>query len=365
MRRYIHQLADWPNFFWDQAKLAPLLASVRHQQGRLLGQMEGLGFLFETETVLETLTLDVLKSSEIEGEFLDKQEVRSSVARHLGVDIGALVPADSHVKGMVEMVLDATQNYNAPLTADRLCRWHLELLSADYRINMKVGTWRDDAYGPMQVVSGFIGRERVHYEAPPAKRLDMEMDAFINWVNRTDEIDPILKAAVAHLWFVTIHPFDDGNGRIARAIADMLLAQSEQNPQRFYSTSAQIRVERKGYYHILEKTQKGKLDITAWLEWFLNCLSNAFSKAEQTLSSVLRKAHFWKMHADTVFNDRQKLMLNKLFDGFKGKLTSSKWAKIAKCSQDTALRDIQMLIEEDILEKAPAGGRSTSYSLKE
>ena len=365
MSRYIYDLPDWPDFQWDQKKLATPLAALRHRQGRLVGRMETLGFSLRAEATLQNLTLEVLKSSEIEGEILDRDQVRSSIARRLGMDIGGLAPADRHVEGVVEMMLDATQNYSAPLTAERLFGWHAALFPTGYSGMSKIaiGRWRDNSKGPMQVVSGAYGRERVHFEAPAAKRLEKEMEAFLKWFNGTDQTDPVLRAGLAHLWFVTIHPFDDGNGRIARAVADMALARSEQSSQRFYSMSAQIRTERKTYYEMLEKTQEGGLDVTPWLEWFLGCLDRAFDGTEETLGSVLQKARFWEAHAATPLNDRQRLMLNKLLDGFEGKLTSSKWAKIAQCSQDTALRDILELVNHGILVKDAAGGRSTSYSL--
>jgi Fic family protein len=362
---YIHELPDWPQFRWDHKVLAEPLAAVRHRQGRLIGRMEGLGFTFRSEAVLQTLTEDVLKSSEIEGEHLDRDQVRSSIARRLGMDIGALTPSDRDVEGVVEMMLDATQNYGQELTDERLFGWHAALFptgrSGTRRI--RVGAWRDDSTGPMQVVSGPFGRERVHYEAPKASLLPGEMNAFLAWFNGHDGIDPVLKAGLAHLWFVTIHPFEDGNGRIARAIADMQLARSESSPQRFYSMSAQIRQERKAYYDILESTQKGDLDVTDWLTWFLACLGRAFEGAETILAGVLRKARFWDRHRGEALNDRQRDMLNRLLDGFEGKLTSSKWAKIEKCSADTALRDISDLLARGILVKDEAGGRSTSYSL--
>jgi Fic family protein len=365
MTTYIHQRADWPKFRWDADKIATQLARVRHRQGRLAGRMEGLGFPLRGEAVLQTLTEDVVKSSAIEGETLDKQQVRSSIARRLGMDIGALTPADRNVEGVVEMTLDATQNFAAPLTVARLFDWHASLFPTG-RSGMNriaVGAWRDDKNGPMQVVSGPIGRERVHFQAPSAQRLNQEMQAFVTAFNRKEAIDPVLKAALAHLWFVTIHPFDDGNGRIARAIADMALARSENSVQRFYSMSAQIRSERKAYYDVLEETQRGDLDVTTWLAWFLECLDRAFDGAEATLASVLRKARFWQAQAEATLNDRQRLLINRLFDGFVGKLTTSKWATIAKCSQDTALRDIDDLVKRGILVKDAAGGRSTSYSL--
>ena len=365
--KYIHQEAGWPKFTWDQEKLSPRLADVRHRQGRLIGRMEGLGLVLRKEAELETLTLDVLKSSEIEGELLNHDQVRSSIARRLGMDIAGAVPADRNVEGVVEMMLDATQNYDKPLTADRLFGWHSALFptgrSGMHRI--VVGAWRDDARGPMQVVSGPIGKEKVHYEAPSARRLNAEMSRFLAWANKKDGTDPVIRAALAHLWFVTIHPFDDGNGRIARAIADWALARSEGSSQRFYSMSSQMRAERKTYYDILEKTQKASLDVTEWMAWFLDCLGRAISGTESTLASVFRKARFWEKNAGKTINERQKLMLNKLLDGFEGKLTSTKWAKIAKCSQDTAQRDIQGLIEQRVLVKDAAGGRSTGYSLAE
>lgn len=329
--------------------------------------MEALGFALRTEASLVTLTEDVVKSSEIEGERLDRDQVRSSIARRLGIDIGALTPAERDVEGVVEMMLDATQRYVEPLTAERLFGWHAALFptgrSGMHRII--VGAWRDDRTGPMQVVSGPVGRERVHYEAPSADRLAREMGTFVDWFNHEVSLDPVLKAGVAHLWFVTIHPFDDGNGRIARAIADMALARSERSVQRFYSMSAQIRAEREGYYDILEATQKGELDVTRWLEWFLRCLGRAIDGAETTLATVMAKARFWEARAGQSFNERQRLVLNRLLDGFEGKLSSSKWAALAKCSQDTALRDIDDLVRRGVLARGAGGGRSTSYSLAE
>lgn len=365
MATYIHQLRDWPGFKWDSDALAKQLAAVHLRQGQLIGRMQGLGFQQQEEAVLTTLTEEVLKSSEIEGEKLDKSAVRSSLARRLGMDAGALPSADRNVEGVVEMMLDATQNFKQPLTAERLYGWHASLFPTG-RSNMKkiiVGAWRDASAGPMQVVSGDFSREQVHYEAPTAEKLDAEMKAFLDWYNTEEKIDPIIKAAIAHLWFVTIHPFEDGNGRIARAIADMSLARSENSPQRFYSMSAQIRVERKDYYNMLESTQKGDLDIKPWLEWFLGCLDRAFAGAETILAAVLVKADFWKRIVNVKINERQRDMLNRLLDGFEGKLTSSKYAKIEKCSPDTALRDISELLEQGVLQKDEAGGRSTSYSL--
>jgi Fic family protein len=365
MPTYIHELKEWPSFRWDEGMLVQRLAPVRHRQGRLVGRMEALGFDLRAEAVLATLTEDVLKSSEIEGEILDKDQVRSSIAQRLGMDIGALTQADRHVEGVVEMMLDATQNYQAPLTDERLFAWHAALFPTGRSGMTKiiVGAWRDDSSGPMQVVSGPIGRERVHYEAPKAPRLNSEMAAFLKWFDVVTSHDPVLRAALAHLWFATIHPFDDGNGRIARAIADMALARSEQSPQRFYSMSAQIRLERKTYYDVLEATQKDDLDVTAWLEWFLECLDRAIEGAEQTLAGVIQKARLWERVKDHPLNERQSRVINRLLDGFEGKLTSSKWAALTKSSPDTALRDINDLITRGILIRKPGGGRNTSYAL--
>jgi Fic family protein len=367
MTKYIHELTNWPHFEWDQRGLAKQLATVRHRQGRLIGRMQELGFPLREEAVLQTLTEDVLKSSEIEGEILDKDHVRSSIARRLGMEAAALPSADRNVEGVVEMMLDATQKYKEQLTQDRLYGWHASLFPTR-RSGMRkivVGAWRDERSGPMQVVSGRHGREHVNFEAPVARRLDSDMQTFLDWFNAADDMDLVLKAAVAHLWFVTIHPFEDGNGRIARAIADMSLARSEESPQRFYSMSSQIRLERNAYYDILESTQKGGVDITTWIEWFLDCLDRAFDGAEKILAVVFKKADFWKKHSSAKLNDRQRDIVNRLLDGFDGKLTSSKWALIEKCSPDTALRDIADLVERGILTKDAGGGRSTSYSLTE
>lgn len=365
---YIYQLKKWPGFEWDSELIGAPLGEVRHKQGRLLGRMENLGFPLQEEALLQTLTTDVLKSSEIEGEILDSDQVRSSIARRLGIDIGGLVPADRAVDGVVEMMLDATQHYDRQLTDERLFGWHAALFPTGYSGIHKivVGTWRNNSKDdPMQVVSGGMGREKVHFQAPDSAVLQKEMNNFLHWFNAHENIDPVLKAAIAHLWFVTLHPFDDGNGRIARAITDMQLARADKSPHRFYSMSAQIRIERKGYYDILEKTQKDTLDITAWLLWFLACLDRAVSASDTTLAAVIRKAKFWENPAAQTINDRQRLMLNKLLDGFHGKLTSSKWATITKTSQDTAVRDIQDLVERGLLTKEAAGGRSTSYVLNE
>ena len=368
MPTYIYELPKWPDFRWDSKRLADQLAAVRHRQGRLIGRMEALGLGLQKQATLQSLTEEVVKSSEIEGETLNRDQVRSSLARRLGVDIGGLTPADRNVEGIVEMMLDATEKYAEPLTAERLLGWHAALFPTGRSGMRKItaGNWRTPEAGPMQIVSGPEGRQRVHFEAPAAERLDAEMHGFLDWFDGTSEnLDPVLKSGIAHLWFVTIHPFEDGNGRIARAIADQQLARSEEGSQRFYSMSSQIRQERKAYYDILEATQKGGLGITPWLEWFLGCLDRAFESAETILASVLRKARFWERHAGEKFNERQKTMLNRLLDGFEGKLTSSKWATITKTSQDTASRDINDLLARDILVKDAGGGRSTSYSLAE
>ncbi|HXU29001.1 MAG TPA: Fic family protein [Thermoanaerobaculia bacterium] len=373
MRRkspYIHDQPGWPQFRWDSEKVAKPLAAVRHQQGRLIGHMEALGFPLRQEAVLQTLTEDVVKSSEIEGEVLDAEQVRSSVARRLGMDVGGLKAPDRDVEGVVEMMLDATRHFDQPLTAERLFAWHASLFPTGRSGMRKIrtGAWREDAAGPMQVVSGPIGRERVHFEAPGGERIDREMRVFLDWINdagQDAEPDLVVKAGLAHLWFVTIHPFDDGNGRIARAIADLVLARSEGSPRRYYSLSAQIRRERKAYYEILEQTQKGTLDVTPWLDWFLACLGRAIDGAQTTLALVLSKARFWQELHDSGINDRQHHMLNLLLDGFEGSLTTSKWAKIAKCSPDTALRDILDLVERRVLVRGLEGGRSTSYRLGE
>jgi Fic family protein len=362
---YIWQQENWPDLTWESGRLAALLGQVSREQGRLLGRMQDLGFDLRREAQLATLTEDVVRSSEIEGEKLDSDQVRSSLARRLGMDVGGLVPADRDVEGVVEMMLDATTHYAQALTADRLFGWHAALFPTGRSGLQKitVGNWRDDKGGPMQVISGPIGRQKVHYEAPPAARVPEEMDRFLSWLEAPGNIDPLLIAGLAHLWFVTIHPFDDGNGRIARAIADMALARSERSPQRFYSMSAQIRRERNDYYTMLERTQKGALDVTPWQEWFLSCLHRAIESSQGTLGAVLEKARFWERFAQHSLNERQMKVLNRLLDGFEGKLTTSKWAKLTKCSQDTAYRDILDLVERGALRKDSGGGRSTSYSL--
>lgn len=364
--RYIYHQPDWPDFTWKNEAVLNLLVKARNLQGRLMGRMQSLGFALREEALLDTLSMDVIKSSEIEGELLDVDQVRSSIARKLGMEIAGAVESDRHVDGVVEMLVDATHNCFEDLTAERLFDWHAALFPAGrsgmYRI--LVANWRDDAAGPMRVMSGVMGREKVHFQAPDSSVVQTEMERFLDWFNREGDLDLVLKAAVAHLWFVTIHPFEDGNGRITRAITDMLLARSDQSNQRFYSMSAQIRVERKRYYDILETTQKGNLDITQWIQWFLQCLINALESTDKVLSKVLFKVDFWNRHATKILNERQRKLIHRLLEGFEGKLTSSKWAKIAKCSKDSAVRDINDLIAKEVLEKEAAGGRSTSYVLK-
>jgi Fic family protein len=362
---YIYQHPDWPNFTWHSDALTSALGHVRHQQGLLFGQMQALGFNLRREATLATLTEDVVKSSEIEGEKLGHREVRSSIARRLGMDAGGLRAVDRKVEGVVEMMLDASHHFDQPLTERRLFRWHSSLFppGGTGMRKIRVGQWRNDKRGPMQVVSGAAGRERVHFEAPPAARLAREMAAFLSWFNAGPETDAVLKAGVAHLWFVTVHPFDDGNGRIARAIADLCLARSERSSQRFYSMSSQIQQERAAYYAMLEETQKGGLDVTPWLLWFLGCLGRAIDNAGTLLASVLAKARFWAAVGDAPINERQRRMLNRLLDGLDGQLTTTRWAKLARCSPDTALRDILELVQRGILIRSKQGGRSTSYTL--
>jgi Fic family protein len=365
--KYIWQASDWPTWRFDLAALAGPMAEVSRAQGLLMGRLVDVGVALRDQACLAALTEDVVKTSEIEGEQLNVESVRSSIARRLGVDIGALAPVDRHVEGVVEMVLDATANCHAPVSMDRLFGWHAALFPTGYSglSRIKVGGWREDAGGLMQVVSGPIGRQRVHFEAPPADRLQTEATRFLNWVNDTSNEPPLIKAGLGHLWFVTLHPFDDGNGRIARAIGDLLLARADGSPQRFYSLSAQIQRERKAYYDILERTQKRSMDVTEWLAWFLAALHRAVDQAQFTLDGVLTKARFWQHWATTPLNERQVKLLNRLLDGFEGKLTSSKWAAIAKCSPDTALRDITDLLARGVLQKTDAGGRSTSYELSD
>ncbi|SHO61801.1 Fic family protein [Algoriphagus zhangzhouensis] len=362
---YIYQQKNWPNFSWDINQIAFLLTSVRHKQGKLTGRMMSLGFDLQNEAMLQTITQDVLKTSEIEGEHFNTDQVRSSVAQKLGMDIGGSIPADRHVEGVVDMLLDATQHYERHLDDERLFGWHAAMFPTGRSgINkITVGSWRTPETGAMQVVSGAMGKELKHFEAPLSENVPKEMDVFFDWFNSKVQLDPVLKAAIAHLWFVTIHPFDDGNGRIARAITDLQLARSDESKQRFYSMSAQIQNERKKYYEILENTQKGDLEITKWLHWFLSCLERALIHAEESLNSVLNKANYWNFLNTKSLNDRQKQMMNKLLDGFDGKLNTSKWAKITKVSTDTALRDIQNLEDQGVLVKQAGGGRSTSYEL--
>lgn len=364
---YIHEQPDWPQLTWDNDQLAAPLAEVRHQQGRLLGKMETLGFDLRSEASLVVLTADVVNSSAIEGEQLDPHEVRSSIARKLGLDVAGLPLPSRNVDGVVEMMLDATQQFQQPLTADRLYGWHAALFPTGHSgiHKIDVGKWRTDEAGPMQVVSGAIGKERVHFQAPTADRLAEEMDEFIVWFNGSTENDPVLKAALAHFWFVTIHPFEDGNGRIARAIADMSLARADGSKDRFYSMSSQIEAERKDYYRQLELAQRGDHDVSAWLAWFVGCLSRAIDSSDERLSGVLNKARIWQRLQSRPVNERQRVVINRMFDGFEGFLSTSKYAKLAKCSTDTALRDIRELLDRGVLVANPGRGRSTSYRLAE
>jgi Fic family protein len=362
MAKYIYEHKDWTRFTWQDAEISSVFGEVRNLQGKIIGQMNTIGFSTKEEATLTTLTMDVIKSSEIEGEKLDYDQVRSSIARRLGINAGGMVSANRNVEGVVEMMLDATQHYKKPLTKERLFGWHGALFPSGYSgmHKLEVGCYRS---GEMQIVSGAMGKEKVHYDAVPAARVKTEMDHFLNWFNEEKKMDPVMKAAIAHFWFIIIHPFDDGNGRIARAISDLLLARADNTTERYYSMSSRIMVERKQYYAVLQKAQHSSGDITEWLSWFLNCLKHALMSTESTLHKVLRKTEFWKIHEATIFNERQRLVLNKLLDGFDGKLKSSKWAKIAKCSTDTALRDIKDLIEKGILRQEQEGGRSTNYEL--
>jgi Fic family protein len=365
---FIHQKRRWPHFEWDHETLLEQLARVRFKQGRIVGTMETMGFQLKNETTLRTLTLEILKSNEIEGGSLDDQQVKSSIARKLGMDMENAVPADRNVEGVVDMMMDATSNYEAPLDKERLFGWQASLFPGGRSgmDHVTTGKWRDNPDDdPMQVVSGPMGKEQVHFQAPKAERLEAEMDGFLEWFNGEEAIDPVLKAGVAHFWFVTVHPFDDGNGRIARALTEMQLARADGSMQRFYSMSDQIRKEREDYYKVLERSQKSDLNITDWLTWFLECLERTLDSAEEGLNGVLKKARFWDKAAETPLNERQKQMLNKLLDDFEGKLTSSKWAKMNDCSQDTASRDIKDLMEKGLLKLGDAGGRSTHYLLQE
>ncbi len=363
MAKYIYQEENWTDFKWDEKKINVLFGEVRNLQGKISGQMNSLGFSSKKEATLKTLTLDVVKSSEIEGEQLNYQQVRSSIARRLGMDISGLVSSDRNVEGVVEMMLDATRNYEKPLTNERLFGWHSALFPTGYSGLYKIEVARYRS-GEMQVVSGAMGKEKIHYEAVSPKNLEREMQNFIDWLNNEKRLDPVLKAAIAHFWFIIIHPFDDGNGRIARAITDMLLTRAENSSDRFYSMSSQILLDKKHYYAILQKVQHSSGDITKWIVWFLACLKNALLETENSMKKVLEKAKFWTIHEFTSLNERQRLMLNKVLDGFVGKLKSSKWAKITKCSRDTALRDMKDLIEKGILQQDESGGRSTNYELK-
>ena len=364
---YVWQADSWPNWHYNLSVLAGLLAQVSRSQGVLLGRLADVGLALRDQASLAALTEDVVKTSEIEGEVLNVESVRSSIARRLGVDIGAVAPVDRHIEGVVEMVLDATTRSSESLTSDRLFGWHAALFPTGYSGMSKitVGQWRDDSDGPMQVVSGPAGRRKVHFQAPSANGLPDEMERFLSWANEETGEPLLIKAGLAHLWFVTMHPFDDGNGRIARAVGDLFLARADGSPQRFYSLSAQIQRDRRDYYEVLERTQKGTLDVTGWLSWFLGTLARALDSAQTKLDAVLVKARFWQRWAGTPLNERQVKLINRLLDGFEGKLTSSKWAAIAKCSPDSALRDITQLLEQGMLRKAPGGGRSTSYELSD
>ena len=359
---YIWQQQEWPNFKWDSKSISYYLGKVRNLQGQLLMKIERLGFKMQNSTVLDTLTADITKSSEIEGVIIDMNGVRSSIARHLGIETEGIKGRDRYIEGVVQIVMDATHNCNKQLTVTRLFNWHAALFPTGRSGAMKitVANWRKGDE-PMQVVSGAMGKEKVHFQAPDSKEVASQMRLFLKWINKEEKIDPFLKSAIAHLWFVTVHPFDDGNGRLARTIADMMLARADNMPHRFYSMSAEILKERKEYYDILEKTQKGSLDITSWLAWFLKCLENAIKTTEKAIGTTIKKSEFWEKHRSTPMNVRQVKIVNMLWDGFYGNLTTSKWAKIAKCSQDTALRDIEDLISKKILKKSAASGRSTSY----
>ncbi len=362
MAKYIYQYEQWPDFKWDEKEIQMILGKVRHLQGKIFGQMQALGFSKKQDAHLSTLTLDVLKSSEIEGELLNYNQVRSSIARRLGMENAGMIHVDRNVEGVVEMMLDATQKYNEPLDHERLFGWHAALFPTGRSGMQKIvtGNYRT---GEMQVVSGPMGKEKVHYQAPSPESVLREMDKFLDWFNGKTKMDGVVKAAVAHFWFIIIHPFDDGNGRIARTLSDLLLARSEDNSQRFYSLSNQILTEKKAYYSILQKVQHSSGDITKWLDWFLNCLYRSLTTTDEALKRVLKKAEFWDKHKNTALNNRQRSMLNKLLDGFDGKLKTSKWAKITRCSPDTALRDIKDLIEKGILQQEEQGGRSTNYEL--
>jgi len=360
--KYIYEHKNWTDFSWEDKAINAVFGEVRLMQGRIIGQMEALGFSAKEEAKLIALTLDVIKSSEIEGELLNYDQVRSSIARRLGINTAGLVHSNRHVEGIVEMMLDATQRYALPLTERRLFGWHAALFPTGYSgpYKIEVGCYRS---GEMQVVSGAMGKEKLHYEAVKPELVKTEMDKFLEWFNNEKRLDPVLKAAIAHFWFIIIHPFDDGNGRIGRAITDMLLARAEGSGERYYSMSSQILIERKRYYEVLQKVQHSLGDITDWLDWFLQCLKNAMLSTENTTQKILRKAEFWRLHEHTSINQRQRLILNKLFDGFEGKLQTSKWAKVTKTSTDTALRDIKDLVQKGILQQSDGGGRNANYEL--
>ncbi|MFA7446626.1 MAG: Fic family protein [Flavobacteriaceae bacterium] len=362
MAKYIYEYKNWTDFSWNEKAINAVFGEVKLMQGKIIGQMNALGFSAKEEATLTALTLDVVKSSEIEGEWLNYDQVRSSIARRLGINTAGLVPSSRHIEGIVEMMLDATQRYTLPLTENRLFGWHAALFPTGYSgpYAIETGKYRT---GEMQVVSGAMGKEKIHYEAVKPRLVKAEMDKFLDWFNNDNQLDPVIKAAIAHFWFIIIHPFDDGNGRIGRAITDMLLARAESSGERFYSMSSQILTERKRYYEVLQKVQHSTGDITQWLEWFLHCLKNAMLATEHTTEHILRKAEFWKLHENTAINERQRIILNMLFDGFDGKLKSSKWAKITKVSTDTALRDIKDLIEKGILKEANESGRNVNYEL--
>lgn len=362
MAKYIYEHKNWTDFSWHDKAINVIFGEVRLMQGKIIGQMNALGFSAKKEATLTALTLDVIKSSEIEGEILNYDQVRSSIARRLGINTVGLVSSSRHIEGVVEMMLDATQRYTIPLTEKRLFGWHAALFPTGYSgpYLIEVGRYRT---GEMQVVSGAMGKEKVHYQAVKPELVNTEMDKFLDWFNNENGLDPVMKAAIAHFWFIIIHPFDDGNGRIGRAITDLLLARAEGSGERFYSMSNQILAERKIYYEVLQKVQHSSGDITEWIDWFLHCLKNAMLSTERTTQKILRKAEFWKLHEHTPINERQRLILNKLFDDFEGKLQTSKWAKIAKTSTDTALRDIKDLIEKGILKQTDEGGRNANYEL--
>ena len=361
---YIHQKKTWPHFIRDSDLHLLKISTIRHKQGQILGSLRTVGFDLKLETQLEILAQDIITSNAIEGNVIDPTEVRSSIAKRLGIQKAGLISTTHYMDGLVDMMIDATQNFHLPLSKDRLCGWHCCLFptgrSGMYRIT--VGDWRTDQDGPMQVISGGMGREKIHFEAPQAHLLEEEMTRFIKWFNEADE-EPIIKSAIAHLWFVTLHPFDDGNGRIARTLSDVLLSRSDQSPFRFYSMSAQIEKEKHEYYRQLEIAQRGTLEINAWIKWYLNCLDHALDSSKEILDSLFVRTLFWEVHREVVLNARQKKMIMILLDGFVGKLKSSKWAKMTKCSQDTALRDIKDLMEKGILKPEEGGGRSQSYQL--